>query len=344
MGVLTKTNLIIVLLFGIFIVLARILYLPHSLSLSQHTTIPSLTSLTSLTSSSLPRREGRVKGSAGRNYEENLLVLYNRIPKTGSTSFMSVMYNLQESNRFSVAYVNVSSSSHRFTWRDAYKFALNISHWETRKPALYHGHFPFLDFTRFGLGQPMYINVVRDPLERFISHYYFVRYGDTYLPNKVRKYQGDTKTFDDCVHDGDSACDAKRLWVQVPYFCGSSPECWEPASKRALQKAKANVAERYFLVGITDEIDKFVKLLEESIPRMFAGSREMFSKDGGVWIRKTKVKKPVEKSTLEHFKKSKVWQMENEFYNFVRKRFEYVYKSYASSKGRYQVNYIKVKP
>ena len=269
------------------------------------------------------------------------MILYNRIPKTASTSLMSVMYGLHVENSFNLAYVNVSSTSHRFTWLDQYKFARNISHWNVRKPALFHGHFPFLDFTRFQLPQPIFINVVRDPLERFVSHYYFIRYGDTYLPNKIRKYQGDTKSFDDCVRDRGSGCDPKRLWIQIPYFCGSDPFCWDVGSKKALQKAKSNVVDRYFLVGVTEQIDRFVELMEKSIPRIFASATERFTKDGGVRIRKTKIKKPLEGSTLEYFRESKIWQMEQEFYNFVKRRFDYVYKN---AKGRYQVSYIKLKP
>lgn len=219
---------------------------------------------------------------------------------------------------------------------------MNITQWNVRKPAIYHGHFPFLDFTRFSLLQPLYINVIREPLERFVSHYYFIRYGDTFLPKKIRKYQGDTKTFDQCVIDNGFSCNPKRLWLQIPYFCGSDPECWEPGNKKALQKAKANVVDHYFLVGVTEEIGKFIEVLEKSIPRFFHSATTLFLKDGGVRIRKTKVKKPLQRRTIEYFHKSKIWQMENEFYKFVKNRFRYIYNSHLSSKV-YQVSYLKLK-
>ena len=84
---------------------------------------------------------------------------------------------------------------------------------------------------------PIYINMVRDPLERLVSHYYFLRYivfiishhenhhhnfryGDDVLVNKVRAKEGDTTTFDECVEKKLSPdCDPRRMWIQVTFHC-----------------------------------------------------------------------------------------------------------------------------
>ncbi|XP_057314457.1 heparan sulfate 2-O-sulfotransferase 1-like [Hydractinia symbiolongicarpus] len=271
----------------------------------------------------------------------DLVIIYNRIPKTGSTSFMSVLYSLYEKNMFSVIYVNVTSRNRRFTFKDQNLFARNITTWVERKPAIYHGHFPFLNFQVMGFKQPVYVNIVREPLERLVSYYYFMRYGDTFLPKKRRKHQGDKRSFDECVKQKSNMCDASKLWLQIPFFCGSDPECWVHGNKKALERAKFNVVNYYFLVGVTEHIDQFVEFLESTIPSIFSGAMELFTKDGGVHIRKTKVKKPLKEETLEHFRNDPIYQMEYEFYMFVKDRFTDIAR-YSNNKVK--VAYGKIKP
>lgn len=48
------------------------------------------------------------------NYDddEEMVVLYNRVPKTGSTSFVNIAYDLCKRNRFHVLHINITANSH----------------------------------------------------------------------------------------------------------------------------------------------------------------------------------------------------------------------------------------
>jgi heparan sulfate 2-O-sulfotransferase HS2ST1 len=82
---------------------------------------------------------------------DNLVLIYNRVPKTASTSFVGVAYDLCGKNGFNVLHLNVSRNWHTLSLPDQVRFAYNVTNWTAKKPALYHGHLAFLDFDRFGI-------------------------------------------------------------------------------------------------------------------------------------------------------------------------------------------------
>ena len=62
----------------------------------------------------------------------------------------------------------------------------NITNFEY-SPAFFHGHFAFLPFPE---PKPVYINLIRDPLDRLVSYYYFLRHGDNFRKGLARSKQG----------------------------------------------------------------------------------------------------------------------------------------------------------
>lgn len=80
--------------------------------------------------------------------DDDLVVIYNRVPKTGSTSFVGVAYDLCKKNHFKVLHINITANMHVMSLSNQYKFAQNVTRWQEVKPALYHGHMAFLNFDR----------------------------------------------------------------------------------------------------------------------------------------------------------------------------------------------------
>lgn len=108
------------------------------------------------------------------NGNKDAIVIYNRIPKTGSTSFVNVAYDLCKRNSFNVIHLNVTKNSHTLSlsdqvriirrlqlwsickcaqligvWLFQVRLVHNISNWNAKKPALYHGHVGFIDFEKW---------------------------------------------------------------------------------------------------------------------------------------------------------------------------------------------------
>lgn len=79
---------------------------------------------------------------------DEVVIVYNRVPKTASTSFVGVAYDLCKKNNFHVLHINVTANNHVLSLNNQYELVNNVTNWHALKPALYHGHFAFVDFSK----------------------------------------------------------------------------------------------------------------------------------------------------------------------------------------------------
>ncbi|BES89064.1 Sulfotransferase family [Nesidiocoris tenuis] len=271
--------------------------------------------------------EERLSHRNKKSYVDDAIIIYNRVPKTASTSFVNVAYDLCRRNGFNVLHLNVSGNLHVMPLPDQARFVYNVTHWDAKKPGLYHGHVAFIDFDKFGSSQkPIYINLLRKPLDRLISYYYFLRFGDNYRPHLIRRKHGDKMTFDECVKLKQADCDPNNMWLQIPFLCGHMPECWQPGNPWALEEAKHNLATRYLLVGVTEQLAEFIAVLEATLPTFFRGASQHFKSSKKSHLRKTNHKLEPNNHTVAEIMKSKIWQMEMELYEYAVDKFDYVKK------------------
>ncbi|XP_066536408.1 uronyl 2-sulfotransferase isoform X3 [Hoplias malabaricus] len=199
-------------------------------------------------------------------------IIYNRVGKCGSRTIVLLLRILAERNKFTLISSDIHNKT-RLSMHEQMELIVNIS--IVPQPFLYTRHVHFLNFSRFRIDEPVYINIIRDPINRFLSNYFFRRFGDWRgEENHVIRTPGmkDDERYLDintCILESYPECSNPRLFYIIPYFCGQHPQCREP-SMWALQKAKENVLERYLLVGVLEELEDVLLLLERLLPHFFS--------------------------------------------------------------------------
>ena len=103
---------------------------------------------------------------------------------------------------------------------------------------------------------------------------------------------------------------------------------------------------KYFLVGLTEELESFVDILELTLPRFFTGAGKMFrASEKWSHVRKTKHKDPVSDETVRKLESTRVWKMENDFYEFAASLFSDVKSSFKDFQtGNTGFHYEKIRP
>ncbi|XP_063299399.1 uronyl 2-sulfotransferase [Pelobates fuscus] len=198
-------------------------------------------------------------------------VVYNRVGKCGSRTVVLLLRILSEKHGFNLVTSDIHNKT-RLTKNEQMELIKNVS--TAEQPYLFTRHVHFLNFSRFGAEQPVYINIIRDPVNRFLSNYFFRRFGDWrgeqnhMIRTPGMKEEERYLDINECILKNYAECSNPRLFYIIPYFCGQHPKCRDPG-EWALERAKQNVNENFLLVGILEELEDVLLLLERFLPHYF---------------------------------------------------------------------------
>ena len=114
---------------------------------------------------------------------------------------------------------------------------------------------------------------------------------------------------------------------QIIHFCGHEPVCRLFNNPEALQIAKANIEKYYPVVGITENMNMTLQVLEHKMPEYFLGATEMYNAD-------PEVQKYRHKNYQKNFVSDEVKAMvranftnEIELYDFCKQRLKIQYEN-----------------
>jgi heparan sulfate 2-O-sulfotransferase HS2ST1 len=96
-------------------------------------------------------------------------------------------------------------------------------------------------------------------------------------------------------------------------------------------------------VGVTEEINDFVAILEQTLPRIFKGALDHYLTSNKSHLRQTVQKDLPSSATVKKIQESAIWQMENELYEFALDQFHFIKKHTLKDKMQ-NVMYEKIRP
>ena len=217
----------------------------------------------------------------------------------------------------------------------------------------YSKHMNFLNFEEFNRTNPVYVNMVRHPVERVISWYYYQRqssyiiYKDEKNETILKKRHHDPpfykRSYEDCflqqlpechyplnasTHSYFGRRDHKSHTSQIAFFCGSELICDVFGSREALELAKSNVEKYYSVVGVLELWNETLETLEHYIPFFFKDAAKAYREIiGNKIVNKNETKPKVPKFIKDAIAKN--FTVEMEFFEFCKQR---LYKQYLAIK------------
>ncbi|KAJ8025251.1 Heparan sulfate 2-O-sulfotransferase 1 [Holothuria leucospilota] len=237
----------------------------------------------------------------------NVTILHNAVPKTGSRT-LELFLRLLGTRRMSLLH--------------CYTFPPNISKnadqirdfvGSMKQGSYTRGHFPFTNVSRW-YSNTRYINIVRPPIQRLLSNYYYDLYGDKQQNQSPSFHE---PTLDECLEKEVCFIKVYSYYKQTTLrtFCGQDPRC-NQYTRWTLEKAIEN-ARKYLFIGVTNQLNESISILETLLPDLFNGLTKLFLAGSGQVTSdfKTVKKMQLQNKSLEFLQRD--MDLEFEFYQFV---------------------------
>ena len=109
---------------------------------------------------------------------------------------------------------------------------------------------------------------------------------------------------------------------QILHFCGHLPICQKFNNKEAFIIAKSNVDKYYSVVGITENMQETLTVMEARLPRFFDGAYETYFNDEQILKNKNRnhFKTKISEETRNILKTNFTYEIE--FYEFCKERLQ----------------------
>lgn len=261
------------------------------------------------------------------------ILFFNRVPKSGSEMLVLLLQWLQGDNIF--RHIRLKNSVNRFlSFDEQLELAAEIGeklHDTTEPHVSFDRHVYFTNFTNLGLKMPLYLNLIRDPVEKLESRFYYARVtprpGAATPPGYKWPDPPKYATLEDCILDHGGECTfltGHRYDLTIPYFCGHQDYCRELNNEAALRTAKLHVEEWYPVVGILEDINATLTVLEHQLPKYFSGVTALYYNELLAPHHNKNRHRPQTSAVVEEQLKRNL-TTEYDFYNFVRQRLKLQY-------------------
>nr|XP_054765976.1 uronyl 2-sulfotransferase-like isoform X1 [Lytechinus pictus] len=255
---------------------------------------------------------------------KNKTVLYVSMPKCGSRTFVWMISYLRAAHHFGKP-VNIDYMLARHQVSEV-RTHLSSKLLEAEDGAILHGHYRYINM-KSSSKKPILMSMIRDPIDRFESHFYFIRHGDLDMSKAelVKNIKTESnmalpnETLDECVAKGRLECTLSLYRnMYITSFCGYAPGCSESPSF-AFEKAKRNV-DKFLVIGVMEEYDLTMAVFEKLLPGTFGGAAKIYeeSKNQPMTKFKTSYKKLPSKETYSILKER--MKYDYKFYDYVKER------------------------